>query len=496
MIRNHPQPPATPTPTIKRMSKIPLSIALAAVTLAGCTMMPKYQRPAAPVAENWPENVATNNPATSTNAVAEIGWREFFQDARLQTLIGLALTNNRDLSVAMLNVEQTRAQYRIQRAALIPTVSANANGERQRTVFGLNGSATTNGTGITFSQYSVELGVASYEVDLFGRVRSLKTAALENYFVSEETRKSAQIALVAEVANQYLTECELDEQLKMTRQTLDAVQNSYDLIKASYDVGAASELDLSSAESQVETAKAALAADEQQRAQAENALVLLVGEPLPADLPPPQPLNAQNLLTDLPPGLPSDLLQRRPDILAAEHELKAANADIGAARAAFFPTITLTGGGGTASTALEGLFLPGSQVWNFSPQITWPVFASGTAWNELQAVKAGKLIQVADYEKAIQTAFRDVADDLAAKKFLDEQLADQTSLVNAEQRRYDLSDARYKNGVDNYLTVLTAQQDLYTARQNQIATQFSRLSNLINLYQALGGGWRENSPQH
>jgi len=282
----------------------------------------------------------------------------------------------------------------------------------------------------------------------------------------------------------------------MTRQTLDAVQNSYNLIKASYDAGASSELDLRSAESQVETARAGAASYEQQRDQAQNALVLLVGEPLPADLPPPQALGEENLLTDLPPGLPSDLLQRRPDILAAEHELKAANADIGAARAAFFPTITLTGGGGTASTALQGLFAPGSQVWNFSPQITWPVFATGTAIAELDAAKAGKLIQIADYEKAIQTAFREVSDALVAKKFTDEQLAAQTALVKAEQRRYDLSDARYRNGVDNYLTVLTAQQDLYTAQQNQIATQFSRLSNLINLYQALGGGWQENSPQH
>jgi outer membrane protein, multidrug efflux system len=479
-------------PTIKRMNKFLLSIALAAATLAGCTMIPKYHQPPAPISKNWPKNSGVKNQAPQTNTVADIGWREFFQDARLQVLIGLALTNNRDLRVAVLNVEQMQAQYRIQRAALIPTVGVNADGSRQRIAFGYGG----NGSGTTFSQYSVELGVSSYELDLFGRVRSLKRAALENYFASEETRKNAQIALVAEVANQYLVERELAEQIKMTRKTLAAVQKSYDLIKASYDAGVSSELDLRSAEAQVETAKSALAADQQQRAQAENALVLLVGEPLPADLPPPQSLDAQHLLTDLPPGLPSDLLQRRPDILAAEHELKAANADIGAARAAFFPTITLTGGGGTASTALEGLFAPGSQVWNFSPQINWPIFALGTAKDELDAAKAGRLIQVADYEKTIQTAFREVADALAAKKFLDEQLADQAALVKAEQRRYDLADARYRNGVDNYLTVLSAQQDLYSARQNLIAAQFARLSNLISLYQSLGGGWLENSPNH
>jgi len=479
-------------PTIKRMNKFLLPIALAAVTLAGCTMIPKYHRPAAPVSNNWPENAGTNNLPDSTNAVTDIGWREFFQDARLQSLIGLALTNNRDLRVAVLNVEQTRAQYRIQRAALIPTVSANASGTRQHTAFGYNG----NGNGATFNQFSAQLEVSSYELDLFGRVRSLKRAALENYFASEEARKSAQIALVAEVANQYLNERELDGQLKMTQQTLDAVQKSYDLIKASYDAGAASELDLSSAEAQVETAKVNVASYERQRDQAQNALVLLVGEPLPADLPPPQPLDEQHLLAGLPPGLPSDLLQRRPDILEAEHTLKAANADIGAARAAFFPTITLTGGGGTASTTLEGLFAPGSQIWNFSPQINWPIFATGTAKAELDAIKAGKLIQVADYEKAIQTAFREVSDGLVAKKFLDEQIADSQLLVDAQQHRFELADARYKNGVDNYLTVLTAQQDLYSAQQNMIATQFARLSNLISLYQSLGGGWRENSPQH
>jgi multidrug efflux system outer membrane protein len=478
-------------PTLKRMNKFVFSLALAAMSLAGCTLAPKYQRPAAPVAQTWPEHFASKNRADQTNTVADIGWRGFFRDPRLQKLIELSLTNNRDLRVAMLNVEQMRAQYRIQRAALVPTVNVNANGTRQRIAYGYTGS----GGGTTFSQYSVGLGVTSYELDLFGRVRSLKTAALENYFATQEARKSAQIALVAGVASQYLAGRELDEQLKMTRKTLAAVQDSYNLIKASYDAGAASELDLRSAESQVETAKTALAADEQQRAQSENALVLLVGEPLPAGLPPPRALDAQDLLTDLPAGLPSDLLQRRPDILAAEHELKAANADIGAARAAFFPTITLTGGGGTASTTLEGLFAPGSQVWNFSPQINWPIFATGTALAGLDAAKAGKLIQVADYEKAIQTAFREVADALVAKKFLDEQVADQTALVKSEQRRYELADARYRNGVDSYLTVLTAQQDLFSARQNLIAAQFARLSNLIALYQALGGGWRENSPR-
>jgi multidrug efflux system outer membrane protein len=465
-------------------------VALIGIAAAGCTMIPKYQRPAPPVSSHWPENADTNNFSSSTNAVAEIGWREFFQDARLQKLIELSLTNNRDLRVAILNVEQTRAQYRVQRAALIPTPNISASGERQRVAYGFNGQ---NGTA-TFNTFNVEASVASYELDLFGRVRSLKRAALETYFASEENRKAAQIALVAEVANQYLTERQLDEELKVTRQTLDAVQKSYDLIKATYDAGVGSELDLRSAEAQVETAKVNAESFALQRDQAQNALVLLVGAPLPNDLPPPQMLNDENLLTDLPSGLPSDLLERRPDILAAEHTLKSANADIGAARAAFFPTITLTGGGGTASATLEGLFAPGSQVWNFSPQINWSVGPATKA--EYEAIKTGKKIEIANYEKAIQTAFREVSDALVAREFLDAQLVDSKSLVDAQEKRFELADARYKNGVDNYLTVLTAQQDLYSAQENLITTQLARLANLISLYQSLGGGWQENSPQH
>lgn len=474
------------------MKKIFTFVALIGIAVAGCTMMPKYHQPSAPISNSWPENAGTNDLTASTNAVADIGWREFFRDPRLQKLISLSLTNNRDLRVSVLNVEQTRAQYRIQRAALFPQIDANGNYARQR----IPSYLLLPGEPATSSQYSLSLGTTSYELDLFGRIRSLKKQALENYFATAEARQSAQIALVAEVANQYLTERELDEQLKMTQQTLGAVQNSYDLIKASYDVGNSSELDLRSAEAQVETAKANAASFEQQRDQAQHALTLLVGEPLPDDLPPPQPLNAEHLLADLPPGLPSDLLQRRPDILEAEHQLKAANANIGAARAAFFPTVSITANVGTSSSQLGGLFADGSGTWLFNPQITLPIFAAGQNKANLDVAKIEKLIEVADYEKAVQTAFREVADVLVAKKFLDEQLADQTALVKAEQRRYDLSDARYRNGVDNYLTVLSAQQDLYSAQQNQITTQFARLSNLVNLYQALGGGWQEYSPRH
>ena len=466
-------------------------VALIILALAGCTLMPKYQRPAAAISPAWPAAPVETESRTNAVLAADIGWREFFRDPRLQQLIELALTNNPDLRVAMLNVDQTRALYRVQRNALVPTVDVNANGSRQRIATGFGGGNYT----ATFNQFNVNLGVAQYELDLFGRVRSLKKQALETYFATEEARKSAQIALVAEVGAAYLTECEAAEQLAVARQTLESASRAYDLTKSSYDAGVRSELDLNVADTQRQTARAAVAGYEQQLAQAGNYLVLLVGHPLPDDLPSSQPFDPRICLSDIPAGLPSDLLQRRPDILAAEHQLESANASIGAARAAFLPTITLTASGGTASSTLEGLFAPGSQVWSFSPQIVWPIYAAGTAWNELQAVKAGKLIAAANYQKTIQTAFREVADSLAARAAVETQLAANQTLVKSEQRTYDLTQARFQQGVDSSLNVLTTQQNFYNARQNLIQSQYSRLFNLINLYQALGGGWRENSPQ-
>jgi multidrug efflux system outer membrane protein len=470
-----------------------ISIALFALALAGCTFIPTYHQPAAPISTSWPE--VPGNGKTPTNAApvpaADIGWREFFRDPRLQRLIELALTNNPDLQVAMENVEQTRALYHIQRNELIPTVAVNANGDRQRIAFGYAGT----GSGSTFQQYNVNLGVASYELDLFGRIRSLKRQALEVYFASQEAQKSAQIALVAEVSAAYLTEREVTEQLAVARQTLNAASNVLELTKSSYQVGVLSQFDLNAAETQWQTARTDVAGYEQLLAQAENYLVLLIGCPLPADLPPPGPFNPEICLADIPAGLPSDLLQRRPDILAAEHQLEGANANIGAARAAFFPTITLTAAAGTASTTLEGLFAPGSAAWNFSPQIVWPIFAAGTAYNELQATKAVKRIEVAYYQKSIETAFREVADSLAVRATVRTQLAANQATVKATQHNYELTQARFDNGVASSLDVLAARQNLDNAQQNLIVSQYSRLFNLINLYQALGGGWNEHSVQ-
>ena len=477
------------------MKKISLLITLAFGLLAGCTLAPKYERPVAPVSQAWPSGPAygSNQPGeTTTNAAAaDIGWRQFFRDPRLKKIIALALANNRDLRVAVLNVEQSRAQYRIVRADLMPTVNASASGTRQR----IPADSLAAGTGFTpsgaptFDQYSASLGATAYELDLFGRVRSLNKQALENYFATEEARKSAHIALVAEVAIQYLTERQLDEQLALIRQTLAAVQSSYDLNKRSFEVGTASELDLQTSAAQVQTARANVAVYERERAQAENALVLLTGQPLPDNLPPTESLNDQNLPGNLPADLPADLLQRRPDILQAEHLLKAANANIGAARAAFFPKITLTGSYGTESLQLSHLFTGPAAAWSFTPEISLPIFAGGRNRANLDVARTSKLIEVAQYERTIQSAFREVADALAARTTLDQQIQAEDALVEAEQRRYDLADVRYRNGVESYLAVLTAQQDLYSAQQRNLQSRLARLSDVIALYQALGGGW-------
>ncbi len=469
------------------MNKFITIIAFIGIVVTGCTLAPKYRQPAPPVAQTWPKKFEP--PSHSTNAVADIGWREFFKDPRLQALIGFALTNNRDLRVAVLNVEVSQAQYRIQRANLFPQIDATGSFTRQKTP----GFELFPGEPAVNDQFSVGLGTTSWELDLFGRIRSLKAQALETYFATEEARRSAQISLVSEVAVQYLTELQYDQQLAVARQTLSSVQSAYDLNRQSFDAGGISELDLRTAEAQVQTAKVSIANYEQLRRQAEDALVLLLGGPMPTNLPPMRHLNNEKLLTDLPPGLPSDLLQRRPDILEAEHQLKAANANIGAARAAFFPAIKITVNAGFSSQQLSQLFVPGADTWLFNPQVTLPIFEAGQNKANLDVANLNKKIEIADYEKAIQTAFREVSDALIAKKYLDEQVADQQLLVAAEQRRYDLSTARYRNGADSYLTVLSAQQDLYSAQQNLVTLRFSRLSNLVSLYQTLGGGWQENT---
>ncbi|KWK16626.1 multidrug transporter, partial [Burkholderia ubonensis] len=409
-------------------------------------------------------------------AATDIGWREFFVDPRLQRLIEIALNNNRDLRVAVLNIAAARAQYQITRADLFPTLDAVGTGNRQRLP---NALTAVPGRNIT-TTYNVGLQ-ASWELDLFGRIQSLKDQALAKYLATAQARKASEIALVAQVADQYLTVLSTDDLLKVTENTLKSAQASYDLTKLKFDNGTGSELDLRQAQTVVETALANQQAQARARAQAVNALVLLIGQPLPDDLPPGLPLDAQNFLTDIPAGLPSDLLTRRPDIMEAEQNLLAANANIGAARAAFFPRISLTGAFGTASPTLGGLFKAGTAAWSFAPQITMPIFEGGANLANLDLANVQKRIEIANYEKAIQSAFREVADGLAARGTYDQQIDALQRNEHAQQRRYDLSDLRYKNGVDSYLSVLTAQTDLYAAQQTLINARLARWTNLVDL---------------
>ena len=465
------------------MNKLRLLVVSLAVPLGGCTMMPRYERPPAPVGGAWPGG-STQSSATNA-AAADLDWRAFFENPRLQSLIALALENNRDLRIAALRVEQARAQYRIQRAELFPGVQGDASGVRQR----FSGAVTVFNGGTVLTTYSLDVG-ASYEVDLFGRVRSLKREALEKYFATDEARKSAQIALISQVASQYLTLLRYRQAKAIGQQTLEAVQASYELNRRSFEAGAASELELQTAAAQVQTARVNIAGYAQLLAEAEDAFVLLLGQPLPPDAFSGQTLRQQELLTELPAGLPSEILQRRPDVLAAEHTLKAANADIGAARAAFFPRILLTGSAGTASAKLTDLFSGPATTWSYSPQITVPIFDVGGTRGKLDVSNISKRIEIANYEKTIQTAFREVADALALRSILDERLKAQELLLSAQQKRFDLTNARYRQGVDSYVDVLLAQQDLYAAQQNLLQFQAARLLNAVALYRSLGGGWK------
>ena len=451
--------------------------ALAGVVLtAGCTSMaPPYERPAAPVAATFPDAPATS----AAPPAADIAWQQFFIDPRLKRLIELSLQNNRDLRIAVLNIERVRAQYQVQRAEQFPTVILGATGLAEPNYAG-------SGRG-----YTAGLSVTGYELDLFGRVRSLTDAALQQYFASEEARKAVQISLVAAVANAYLTLLADDEQLDVARKTLATREESYTLLKAKLDNGAASEYDFTLTQSLVEGARAALVLLQRQRAQDLNALVLLVGQPLPNNLPPGLPLESQGLLAAVPAGLPSELLERRPDVRQAEAQLQAANANIGAAKAAFFPRITLTGGIGLASEDLGGLF--DGRTWQFAPRITLPIFDAGANQANLEVSQANRDIAVAAYERSIQVAFREVADALAGRATLGEQLNAQRAQAQAEARRFQLADLRFQNGASSYLDVLDAQRALFQAQQGVVITQAAQVQNLVTLYKVLGGGWVDSA---
>ena len=448
--------------------------AVAALLVQGCTMIPKYSRPGLPVSSHFPgANDVFHGPAAS-----ELGWRSFFHDDCLKKLIELALSNNRDLRVAILNVEQSQAQFNITRSASFPTIDAGGS---------FSHSYANN---LTFNQWNANIGTTAYEVDIFGRVRSMNKQALEKYFATEEAKRSAQISLVAAVATQYFTLRQAEEQLKLARETLAAVQSSYHLNKSTFNAGETNKLDLLTAEGQVQTADISVITYERRISQIQNTLVLLVGCPLPSVLPKQQPFDRVNLLASIPSGLPSELVLRRADILEAEHTLKAANANIGVARAAFFPAIQFTSSIGTTSAEFSKLFGAGTGLWSFSPNVTLPIFTGGQNIADLKSAKVSTRIEVANYERSIQTAFREVADALIATASYKKQLKAQAALIEAQQKRYNLATVRYRQGEDSYLNVLSAQQDLYTAQQGRLEAQLYELSSQISLYKALGGGWK------
>ena len=460
-------------------------LALCALVLGGCaSMAPPYERPLAPVAASFPDTAAaepSSHGVTAAQPAAEIDWRVFFTDPQLKALIELALQNNRDLRAAVQNIERVRALYQVQRAQELPTLQLGATGLYQ---------PNADGRG-NRSFYTAGLNVTGYELDLFGRVRSLTDAALHQFFASEEARKAAQISLIAAVANTYLGWLADEAQLQVARQTLESREEGLRLLQLKFDHGALSDYDLAQAVTLVEGARAAVALLQRQRAQGRNALTLLVGQPLPPSLPAALPLDQQGLLANLPAGLPSELLQRRPDVRQAERALQAANANIGAARAAFFPRITLTGNVGLASADLGDLF--DGSAWQFAPRITLPIFDAGANRANLQASEVGRDIAVTQYERTIQTAFREVADALAGRATYGEQLRAQQAQSAAELRRSQLAELRFRNGIASFLDVLDAQRALFTTQQATIAVQAAQQQNLVTLYKVLGGGWQDDA---
>lgn len=462
----------------------PLLIALA-VLLSGCSLSPDYQRPPAPVDRQFPTGAAYAGDVQQRQPAQD--WQQVFHDPVLRQLIGNALANNRDLRAAALNVQAYQAQYRIQRADLLPKVSADAQGQRQYLPRGMTGTDQ----GMISSTYAATLGISAYELDLFGRVRSLSDQALQTYLASEQARRSTRLSLVASVASVYLTWRADQELLTLANETLQADERSLRLTRNQRRAGTVSALDQIQAQTSVDSTRAAVARYKRQVAQDLNQLTLLVGATVADDLA-ALPL-ADEQIAGLPAGLPSDLLQRRPDILQAEHQLRAANANIGAARAAFFPSISLTANAGSTSPELNGLFDAGSGTWLFQPQISLPIFTAGSLRASLDYARLQKDIQVAQYEKAIQGAFQEVADGLAARTTYQRQLQAQRDLVASNQRYYNLAEHRYRIGVDSSLTFLDAQRSLFSAQQGLINDRLAQLVAEVNLYAALGGGWEGDS---
>jgi len=495
-------------------SRLTLAL-LAATALAGCNLAPKYVRPIGAVPATLPQGGVYPAAPSDAADVTKIGWQSFFTDDRLRRTIALGLENNRDLRIAAANVLQARAQYRIQRADLAPSTSLSGSATYTNNIQGaagaLGGAAGggtsagagagtgTGGTGVglgtgvgSSSQnrefYSVNAGFSAFELDLFGRVRNLNRAALEQYFASEEAQRAARISLIAEIATAWATLGSDQDQLRISQETMKAFEQSLELTRAQFRIGVASELEARQAETSYQSARNDIAVLKTRVAQDKNALDLLVGTPVTADLLPQGLGNGDAALQVLPAGLSSEVLLRRPDVLQAEHQLIAQNANIGAARAALFPRISLTATLGTISTALGGLFAGGSFTYTGAPSVSLPLFDGGRLRGNLDAARAQQQAAVSTYEKTVQTAFREVADALAQRGTIDEQIAAQTARVEAANVALRISGARYRSGVESFLTTLDSQRTAYAAQQQLVTTRLTRESNMVELYRSLGGG--------
>ncbi len=466
---------------MKRIYSV-LVLGLTLAAFSGCSMAPEYVRPEMPVPPRLP--VTQANAETTAQAISEIGWSHFYTDPALKKVIAEALANNRDLKTAALNVEAFQAQYRIQRSQLFPTIGADQSWTKQR--------AYSGGFYGTGQMHSIAVGITSYELDFFGRVRNLNEEALEQYLAQVETHRAAFIALVAETARAWLGLLADRELLAISQDTMSNQNQSFNLVQQRFEGGIANSMELAQSRTMLEQVRGALAQYQLQIEQDRNALNLLTGTVLPEPLAASgQRLEDHDLTLPLPANLPSTVLLQRPDIQAAEHALKAANANIGAARAAFFPRISLTSSAGYMAPDLGDLFHSRTGVWAFTPSISVPIFTGGRLQAQLEVAELRKEAAIVNYEKAIQAAFREVADALAAQKWLAERVAAQKAAVAASQKYYDLAVFRYREGIDSFLTQLDAQRNLFAARQTYVTLRLAQQNNQVNLFKALGGGWKE-----
>ncbi len=467
------------------MTKWVLTIAAAAV-LTGCTMAPDYKQPPMATAPAYP---AEGQPEAGGIKATALGWRSFFSDPRLQKFIEAALANNRDLRISVARIEEARGQYRVQRADLLPTIAGEASAQRSH-----GGSVSTGGAGAatTIDRYSAGLGITSFELDFWGRVRSLSNAGRATYLATIEAERAFRLSLIADVAGAYLALREADERISLAEATVASREKGLEIARQRLDAGVTSALDYRQSETLLTQAQTELATLRRTRAQTRNQLDVLVGGPVEGPLPAPLALDAQGMTQQLGAGLPSDLLLDRPDILGAEQQLRAANANIGAARAAFFPRITLTGSGGYESVELKNGLGQDGLSWSLGPaSLTLPIFDFGRNQGNLDVAKARQNIAVSTYEKTVQEAFREVADALAARRYLADQVEAQQRALTAQRSSAELAQLRYQNGVANYLEVLDAERNLFDAEQSLVATRRSQLDNLVTLYVALGGGLAE-----